>query len=289
MNEVPDSVVCTMRPDGTAVQVVSLPGESPGSPVLMRDGQHLLYQNSRSRNGVLVDLTTGENRERERNEPLRLGTSPDGKWILFLDGVARGLAVSAIDLAPLPDGQLSRVVALDFNATSSTWAPDSTRFAYLSTSDGFGGELECAEVWVGSIDGAPPVQITDFASGPDGAVGCPESVRWSPTADTLLIRMLGKPMFVAENLYTIEADGSGLTALTHTEATFDPEAITYGAEGASYGGDWSPDGAHIAFIMGNGDGYDLYVMNADGSQVTKVADAPQGITTSLVMLRWALG
>lgn len=289
MYDIPDSVICTMRPDGTAAQLVSLPGEDPSRPVLLRDGRHILYQAFEARYGMLFDLTTGERRQRVANETLRLGTSPDGKWILFLDADSGGLAVSAIDLAPLPDGQLLRVVALDFNATSSTWAPDNNRFAYLSTTDGFGGELECAEVWVGSIDGAPPVQITDFASGPDGAVGCPESVRWSPTTDTILIRMLGKPMFVAENLYTIEADGTNLTALTNSEPNFDPEGSTYAVVGGSYAGDWSPDGAYIALMMGNGEGYDLYVMNADGSQLTKVTDAPQGITTSLVMLRWALG
>ncbi|MDO8391520.1 MAG: hypothetical protein Q7V57_13650 [Actinomycetota bacterium] len=289
MYEIPDSVICTMRPDGTGAQWVSLPGEDPSSPVLLRDGRHMLYQAFRSRYGMLLDLTTGERRERVANEPLRLGTSPDGKWILFYDAEADGLAVATVDMVPMADGLKWRVVVPDYYATGGSWAPDSNRFAYLSTADGAGGELECPEVWVGSIDGAAPTQITDFASGPDGAVGCPETARWSPTTDTILIRMLGKPAFVAENLYTIKADGTDLTALTHAEPDFDPEASTYAVAGASYAGDWSPDGAYIAFIMGNGEGYDLYVMNADGSQVTKIADAPLGITTSLIMLRWALG
>lgn len=291
-NEVQSSVICTLRPDGSEAKQVSLPGGSPRGPAWLRDGTHLFFGDTYSRFGFLIDLTTGAQRERVRNEPLRSGVSPDGAWVLFNDPDSGGISIANPDGSPLPNGSSFQVVSPDpsfYYEASPTWAPDSIRFAYLSTNDGAGGDLECPEVWVGGIDGRAAVQITRFDDEPDGAMGCPESVRWSPTGDTILMRMLGKPTFVAENLYRVEADGSGLAALTNGEPIFDPEASTYGVLGASYAADWSPDGAHIAFIMGDGTGYRLYVMNADGSQVTEVTGAPLGITTSLVSIRWAQG
>jgi len=290
VTDIPDTVVCTLRPDGSDARQLS--AGSGGGPRFLRDGVHLLYSDPVSRYGTLVDLDTGESRLRVANEPLRSGVSPDGTMIIFNDPTQGGISIATVDGTPLPDGSTTRLVVADpfgYSASGPSWAPDSIRYAYLSTSDGAGGELECPEVWVGGVDGRAPVQLTHFADAPDGAEGCPESVRWSPVDDTILLRMLGKPMYTAENLYTIQADGSGLTALTHSEPLTDMNASTYGVEGNSYSGDWSPDGKYIACIMGNGTGYDLWVMTADGGQMTKVESAPLGITTSLVAIRWALG
>lgn len=292
-NNVESGVVCTLNPDGSNVKVVSQPGEDPSGLVFTRDGTHLWYGDPYTKYGYIVDLTSGEHRERQRNEPLRAGISPDGQLLLFVEPYTYGLAIASSDGSPLPDGSDSRTVVDDpyvgyWGAPS--WAPDNVRFAYLSILDGNGGgDLECAEVWVGAIDGTPPVKITDFASNPDGAEGCPSTVRWSPTDDRILVQMLGKPMYVAENLYVIDPDGSNLTALTHGVPNLDPNASTWAADGSSYAGDWSPDGKYIAFIVGDGTNYQLAVMNADGSQVTPIASAPLGITTSLASIRWSLG
>ncbi len=283
-------IICTLKPDGTDVEVVSQPGEDPFGVLFTRDGTHIHYGDSSTRFGYIVDLTTGEHRERRRGEPLRSGVSPDGQLILFSD--ITGVNISHFDISEFPDGSTSRLVVDDphvYFYGGVTWAPDSLRFAYLSTNDGNGGDLECPEVWVGAIDGTPPVQITHFAGNADGAEGCPDSVRWSPTDDRILLHMLGKPMFVVENLYVIDADGSHLAALTGGVPGPDPNATAYAIEGSSYAGDWSPDGKYIVFIVGDGTDYQLAVMNADGSQITPITAAPLGITTSLAFIRWSLG
>jgi len=290
-NDVEDNSVCTLKPNGTEVQVVSQPGESPFGMAFTRGGSHLWYGDPYTKYGWVVDLVSGEHRRRQFAEVLRPGISPDGQLLLFVDPDTFGLAIARSDRSDFPDGSASKLVVDDEYVSywgDPTWAPDNVHFAYLSITDGAGGTLECAEVWVGAIDGTPPVKITDFTSKPDGAEGCPAQVRWSPSGDQIMLHMLGKPMFVAENLYTINSDGSQLTALTDGKPNLDPNASTYATEGSSYAGDWSPDGEYIVFIVGDGTGYRLAVMNADGTQITTIP-APLGITTSLASIRWALG
>ena len=60
-------------------------------------------------------------------------------------------------------------------------------------------------------------------------------------------------------IYVMNADGSGVTRLTHNEA----------GDGAS---SWSPDGRRIAFASDRDGNWDIYVMNADGSGVTRLTD-----------------
>lgn len=59
-------------------------------------------------------------------------------------------------------------------------------------------------------------------------------------------------------IYTIQADGSRLTNLTHNSA--DDFAFT-----------WSPDGSQIAFLSNRTGWLEVFVMNADGSNVTKIS------------------
>ncbi len=95
-------------------------------------------------------------------------------------------------------------------------------------------------------------------------------VSWSPDGRKLLLtgwpsnaRNTGVP-----DLYTIRADGTDLVRLTGDEAWEDYAA-------------WSPDGTRIAFSrIEGGDGdypvstSEIYVMNADGTGITRLTDSP---------------
>jgi TolB protein len=66
-------------------------------------------------------------------------------------------------------------------------------------------------------------------------------------------------------IYAIHRDGTGLTNLTNDPAR---DGLTLGHDRRGFS--WSPDGARIAFISDRDGTDDLYVMDADGSDVRQL-------------------
>src|SRR4029453_18722873 len=56
-------------------------------------------------------------------------------------------------------------------------------------------------------------------------------------------------------IFRVRSDGTGLVQLTSDGGNSEPA--------------WAPDGARIAFVRGQGGSSDIYVMNADGSNVVR--------------------
>ena len=283
-------VVCTVAPDGSAAKEVSLPGADPDELVFNRDGATLQYFDPYA-GVVVVDLASGRQTVLKPFEAQPFGVSPDGTEYAFHD--LEGIFIANSDNTPQPDGSDMPLVVADEFADYEvlpSWSPDGARFAYLSRSDGAGGELECNEVWIGSADGAAPVRITDnVAPGAgDGPAACAISVRWSPDGSRLLAVFAGKPEGQWSNAYVMNPDGSDLTALTEGEPG-QSDRFPFNLAGSSFVGDWSPDGAQIALIIMDGQSPALYIVNADGSQLTRVADTPAGLTAQVYALVWSAG
>src|SRR2546426_7356708 len=66
-------------------------------------------------------------------------------------------------------------------------------------------------------------------------------------------------LFPYTTLFRSNADGTGVTQLTHNDSIADDDPV------------WSPDGKHIAFhSTRDGGDEDIFVMNADGTGVTQL-------------------
>jgi len=94
---------------------------------------------------------------------------------------------------------------------------------------------------------------------------------WSPDRSQILFAStLHGGGQADEEVYVMDADGSNVRRLTNTP----------GDSTSSWAADWSPDGQKIVFTSNRDgstlgwDGYDLYVMNADGSNVQRLTREP---------------
>jgi Tol biopolymer transport system component len=169
-----------------------------------------------------------------------------------------------------------------------SWAPDGSKIAYMSNraldgTNAINGN-GITNVWVMNADGSastPLTQLVTITSGPLFVLGSPQ---WSPDNTKIVFvsdRSLdgsntGNP--VSNNVWVINADGTGLTPLTTlTAIPFASELLTPV---------WSPSGSKIAFASARAlDGSNapntnnvsnIWVMNADGSNaspLTKLINA----------------
>ncbi|MEA2433834.1 MAG: TolB protein [Actinomycetota bacterium] len=144
-----------------------------------------------------------------------------------------------------PDGS-GRVKLTDNNAwdTEPAMSPDGTRIAFSSDRD------DTDDIWVMAADGSNQFNITGNESGGDSQ---PD---WSPDGSKIAFLRDGE-------IFVVAADGSSPSVLLkpgHAPA-------------------WSPDGTQIAFIRPADSEGDIYVMDANGTNVVRLttgleADSP---------------
>ena len=130
------------------------------------------------------------------------------------------------------------------------------RIAFISARDGN------LEIYVMDADGSNQTPLTA------GLGQKNTSPTWSPDGARIAFESTRDRNF---EIYVMNADGSGLTNLTNNPARHD------------FRPSWSPDGAKIAFAsISDFHGFDppylweIYVMNADGSKVTRLTNNPEG-------------
>ena len=131
------------------------------------------------------------------------------------------------------------------------WSPDGSRIAFTSDRDG------SVDIYVMNADGSGVTRLTNDAAWSLIPAWSPDGSRIAFTSsrgDSLEIRVM-------------RADGSGVTRLTG------------GSEWNDASPAWSPDGSRIAFQSDRGtydsdpdtyDNFQIHVMNADGSGVTRL-------------------
>ncbi len=212
-------------------------------PAWSPDGTRIAFATNRDGNfEIYVMNSDGTNPVRLTNDSatdVDPAWSPDGTRIAF---TSNRLNSNPKIFVMNSDGSNVSVLSDSSNLDSqAVWSPDGARLAF--TSDRVGN----SEVYVINSDGTGPTRLTnnsardtDPAWSPDGA-----KIVFTSTRDT------------NTELYVMDASGLNQTRLTNNA-------------GDDSGPTWSPDGAKIAFVQ---QGLGIYVMNADGTAVTRYTEA----------------
>jgi len=146
-----------------------------------------------------------------------------------------------------PDG--SALVNLSSNPAQDSapaWSPDGSQIAFVSNreNDANGGQF----IYIMNADGSNVRQLTqeDNSSWPD----------WSHDGEYITYTHSG-------DIYRIKADGSS-EPINLTNSPENDEQST-----------WSPDGRKIAWLSGDRNGKDIFIMDTDGGNKQKLTDNAQ--------------
>ncbi|MBI2763245.1 MAG: PD40 domain-containing protein [Chloroflexi bacterium] len=197
--------------------------------------------------------------------------SPNGSTIAFSGfvGAPQNDQIYVVDAATgLAPQQLTNCPTSTPNCFSDypVWSPDGTKIAF-TRGDGFDADDNPVneQVWIMNSDGTNAHALT---SGADPKDQVPD---WSPDGSRIAY---SSGQFGSEGIWTMNADGSNQRQLTGCGPT-DPAPCEAGDD---WGTAWSPDGSKIAFLrdltsLGIPD-RPVYVMNADGSDATRITTTP---------------
>jgi Tol biopolymer transport system component len=155
--------------------------------------------------------------------------------------------------------QLTHDAAPNFS-TLPSWSPDGSKITFSSTRDRTSAGLD---IWIMNADGSSVTRLTE-AAGQNGRAA------WSPDGSKIAFtstRDAGGANDKAE-IWVMNADGSGQQAITSDGAFANTPS-------------WSPDGSKIVFqstrdatnpATVNQSDFEIYVMDADGSNVTRLTN-----------------
>jgi Tol biopolymer transport system component/DNA-binding winged helix-turn-helix (wHTH) protein len=198
--------------------------------------------------------------------PSGIVTEQPNKRSIWAGVVAVALVVSALAAfvymkhAPVTAPPVSRAKSTLVRLTNNSamdgrpvWSPDGSRIAFWSNRDGK------KEIYVMDADGSNVKRLTNNLA--DDV-----NPSWSPEGRRILFE---SERDGNREIYVMDADGGNQIRLTKNNAV----------DGT---GTWSPDGSLIAFASNRDTGppynpynLDIYVMNADGSNVRRIVDDPE--------------
>jgi Tol biopolymer transport system component len=248
----------TMNPDGSGL--LNLTNTSPqweGNAAYSPDGTKIAFGGDRddvywqiyvmNSDGTNIKRLTSTFGTADNWEPT---WSPDGSKIAFTstrDGDGEEIWVMNADgtnQVKLTDTPGSQNLQPD-------WSPDGSKIAFLTNRH----SPYNFELYVMSVDGTNQTRITnnmDLAGANNDYY--PE---WSPDGTKLAFVYDGGNAAHTDQIYVMNADGSGRVNLSNNSAY-------------EYNPAWSPDGSQIVFMSDRDGNFELYVMNADGTNQTRL-------------------
>jgi hypothetical protein len=266
--------ICTANADGTSVMRITKSGAVDLHPSWSPDGTKIAFQSTREShnlNSIYITDADGNNVTCLTPEPkiCRFPVwSPDGSKIAYCimrkggTGSWSGtvLKVSSAEILPdlifimSPDGS-NKVTAA--NGWCPSWLPDSRQIAFLSNRTGIW------EIYSKDIYGS---DITKLVSLPKAKTrfGLPLPYSEFPV---ITVSPDGKSIAVE---YSDNSPGGNQDIYVLLIDTGELKNLTGKLDGNCYAPTWSPDSTEIAFTLDNGNETDIYTINADGNNLTKL-------------------
>ncbi|HEX4719114.1 MAG TPA: hypothetical protein VH300_11325 [Thermoleophilaceae bacterium] len=249
-NQAGNNDIYTINTDGTGDRRLTTDPDDEFDPAWSPDGSKIAFvRNDEGNRDVWVMNPDGSDQQRLTDDTASdryPSWSPDGKFIAFRSNRRPSTSLDIWKMRA--DGSAPVRVTADSARwgdsleTSPAWSPEGRELAFVSDRDGN------REVYVTNADGSNPRRMTDSVAddqfpswSPDGS-----EITWDTDRDG------------NEEIYSMRSsDGGGQTNLTDNPAT-----DRYPA--------WSPDGTQIAFRSSRARSFDIFLMNPDGSDPTRL-------------------
>jgi Tol biopolymer transport system component len=261
--------ICTMDSDGTNIERITNSAAVDSHPTWSPDGTKIAFESTRESHNlssIYVMDADGKNVKclTPETKICRFPAwSPDGKKIAYCI-MTRGkiMTFPAADIMPdaisimNPDGSAKQKVT---NGWGPAWFPDSRRIAFTSNSSG------AWEIYSANIDGSE-VKKHDVLTKARAKYGSPlpsceyPALSVSPDGSSIALDYFDYTPGGGQDIYLLKLDTNEMRNLTHSY------------DGYKYCPTWSPDGTKIAFTLETINDIGIYVMNADGSNMTKLMD-----------------
>jgi Tol biopolymer transport system component len=191
--------------------------------------------------------------------------SPDGRMIAYqhASGSVQDDHIEHTDIWVMrADGShprnLTRSAAYSGDRGGPTWSPDGKHLVFSVQTPSTGAPADSRALFTMSSDGSAVHRLTPWKLGANGTAA------WSPTMPLLVFRAVDDEESGIGNFFSIHADGTNLTQITH----FTNKVVSHKVS-------FSPDGRWIAFgRLGTGNHNDIYVATVDGSTIHAVTRTP---------------
>ena len=171
--------------------------------------------------------------------------------LLFMSD--RGPSTNELDVfRVLADGSTESITPFPGDDGAAEWSPDGTRIVFETD--------RCYPtpcLWNMAVDRSDTIEVT-----PGDGTYYDADPAWSPDGSRIAFTREPSSALGTNALYVIDSDGANAENLTGTSSNWDSRP------------DWSPDGTRIVFRSVRDDTSGLFLINPDGTGLTRLTSGP---------------